>query len=164
MTNILQNSLDGDPSHGTLNAKIVETLYGEALMLADEARETFNRKREEVSDIKGNLQALALSVETLRTTTRVMHMLAWLLNQRAFFAGELSARQVKAFGPLPEVNPSDPEQVALLDRDTQEIIARSESLHGQISRLERAKLRETAANDQGSIGDIKGKLEAAFGG
>ncbi len=146
----------------TLNHKVVETLYSEALMLADEARDIFHdSNKNNAIDLKDGAE-MALSVEALRTTTRIMHMLAWLLNQRAFFAGELSAKQLNAFGLLPSDRAPDPQQLDLLSFSTRELIARSEQMHAQITRLEANRLRETAANDQGSIGDLQGKLAAAF--
>ncbi|WP_368737004.1 DUF1465 family protein, partial [Janibacter hoylei] len=51
---------------------------------------------------------LALSTEGLKTTTRMMHILAWLLNQRAYFSGELSEGQVRRNGTLPPDREADP--------------------------------------------------------
>lgn len=151
-----------DAPRETLNHKVVEALYSEALMLADEARDVFHGSNENNAIDLKSAADMALSVEALRTTTRIMHMLAWLLNQRAFFAGELSAKQLDAFGLLPSDRAPDPEQLALLNFPTRELISRSEQMHAQISRLETNRLRGTAANDQGSIGDLHGKLAAAF--
>ena len=81
---------------------------------------------------------LALSVEGLRTTTRIMHVLAWLLNQRAYYASELSEFQLRRYGTLPPDRPSDPVNLAQLDRSTQALIAASEAIHARISRLDRA--------------------------
>lgn len=146
-----------------LNQKVVETLYTEALMLADEARAAFQDTGRHPAPHRDDLTQMALSIEALRTTTRIMHMLAWLLNQRAFFSGELSAKQLDAFGRLPEDRAPDPEQLIYLPLETQELIARSEQLHAQITRLEMSRLQAAPANDRGTINDIRGKLAAAFG-
>jgi hypothetical protein len=84
-----------------LNRTIIEDLYCEALMLADEARSIFDLTPVRDMGDEANQLRLVMSVEGLRTTTRVMHVLAWLLNQRAFFAGELSETQLRRHSKLP---------------------------------------------------------------
>ena len=81
---------------------------------------------------------LALSTEGLKTTTRMMHVLAWLLNQRALFQGELSENQVRLHGALPPDRGSDEGQLALLEPETRELIADTERLHQRIARLDEA--------------------------
>src|SRR5690348_2359305 len=93
-----------------LSEPIIETLYCEALVLADEVRAAFDLSPRPVS-VNEDLVRIALSVEGLRTTTRMMHILAWLLNHRAFFTGELSEFQLRRHGTLPPDRPSDPEQL-----------------------------------------------------
>ncbi|OYZ34400.1 MAG: hypothetical protein B7Y31_11530, partial [Novosphingobium sp. 16-62-11] len=78
----------------SLNPRIVEALYAEALGLAETVRLRFERLRQDTARATGaddeDLRRVQVSCEALRTTTRVMHCLAWLLNHRAHFAGELS--------------------------------------------------------------------------
>jgi regulator of CtrA degradation len=81
---------------------------------------------------------LALSTEGLKTTTRMMHVLAWLLNQRALFSGELSESQVRLHGALPPDRGSDDRQLAMLEPETRELIAETERLHQRIARLDEA--------------------------
>src|SRR5690606_40831009 len=65
-----------------LSPTIVETLYYEALTLADEARAAFDLSgRLTAASLDEDLARIALSCEALRTTTRMMHAIAWLLNQ-----------------------------------------------------------------------------------
>lgn len=125
-----------------LSRPIIEALYSEALVLADEVRAVFalgthapdaDPESSELSKVR-----LALSTEGLKTTTRMMHILAWLLNQRAFFTGELSENQVRRHGSLPADRESDPEAVALLEPETRDLIAESERLHERIARLDEA--------------------------
>jgi regulator of CtrA degradation len=84
------------------------------------------------------MMRLALSTEGLKTTTRMMHVLAWLLNQRAFFTGELSENQVRRHGALPGDRPSDPAQLGMLEPETRELIEETERLHQRIARLDEA--------------------------
>jgi regulator of CtrA degradation len=123
-----------------LSPTIVEALYSEALLLADEARAAF--------DLSGRLSAvgqdedlarIALSCEALRTTTRMMHAIAWLLNQRAYFAGELSEFQLRRHGRLPPAQPdAAPDQLAMLGPELQDLTERTRRFYARIERLDGA--------------------------
>ncbi|HAW35230.1 MAG TPA: DUF1465 domain-containing protein, partial [Erythrobacter sp.] len=67
-----------------INCEIIEELYSQALVLADDARTVFDLRRTDTAVQPDDLTRVALSIEGLRTTTRLMHVLAWLLNQRAY--------------------------------------------------------------------------------
>ena len=121
-----------------ISQPIIEALYCEALVLADEVRAAFDLRPVDGPDSDGDRLRLAMSVEGLRTTTRVMHVLAWLLNQRAYFSGEMSEFQLRRHGTLPDDRPSDPRNLDLLEEPTRELIAQSEALHARIARLDGA--------------------------
>jgi len=122
----------------SLSGPIIEALYGEALVLADEVRAVFALGAKDPGDEEDTMVRLALSTEGLKTTTRVMHVLAWLLNQRAFFSGELSENQVRKHGALPPDRPSDKAQLAFLEPETRALIDETERLHRRIARLDEA--------------------------
>lgn len=123
-----------------LSPTIVETLYCEALVLADEARDAFDmsgRLTQVVED--EDLARIALSCEALRTTTRMMHALAWLLNQRAFFHGELSEFQLRRYGRLPPAQAEgDPAQSTMLPPDIAAMVDRTRRFYARIERLDNA--------------------------
>jgi len=123
-----------------LSPTIVEALYCEALVLADEAREAFDLSgRLAGKGYDEDLARIALSCEALRTTTRMMHAIAWLLNQRAYFAGELSEFQLRRHGRLPPPQPdADPAQLALLSPELENLIERTQRFHARIERLDAA--------------------------
>ena len=121
-----------------LTRPIIEALYSEALLLADEVRAVFALGTKEPADGDSTMVRLALSTEGLKTTTRMMHVLAWLLNQRAYFSGELSEKQVRRSNTLPADRPSDPEQLALLEPPTCDLIYETERIHKRIARLDEA--------------------------
>lgn len=121
-----------------LSRPIIEALYSEALVLADEVRAVFSAGTREPVAGENAFVRLALSTEGLKTTTRMMHVLAWLLNQRALFSGELSENQVRLHGTLPPDRGSDAAQLALLEPETRELIADTERLHERIARLDEA--------------------------
>ena len=123
-----------------LSPTIIESLYREALDLADEVRAAFDMSRPlDLAGADEDLARIALSCEALRTTTRMMHAIAWLLNQRAFFAGELSEYQLRHHGRLPAGQPlSDEDQLAMLGPSLVEMIHRTERFHARIERLDAA--------------------------
>ena len=123
-----------------LSPTIVEALYSEALLLADEARAAFDLSgRLTVTSEVEDLARIALSCEALRTTTRMMHAIAWLLNQRAYFAGELSEFQLRRHGRLPPAQPdASPDQLALLDLELQDLTERTRQFYARIARLDSA--------------------------
>ena len=145
----------------TLHEQVVEDLYAEALLLADEARAAFDIRNESSRSETADAVRIALSIEGLRTTTRVMHVLAWLLNQRAFYSGELSESQLRRYGSLGDERPSDPKSLALLEPATRALIRETERLHARVERIA-AEQRATglAANDP--IGAMQGRIAQAF--
>lgn len=145
-----------------LHVEIIEDLYSEALMLADEARAVFDLRFSDDMEDHEDLARIALSIEGLRTTTRLMHVLAWLLNQRAYRAGELSDLQMARCGKLPAERASDPGNLARLEPETRELIAESERLHARVTRLDRA--RTTAPAAETPVADLRGRIAAAFAG
>lgn len=121
-----------------LSRPIIEALYTEALVLADDVRAVFALGTQEPSEGESAMVRLALSTEGLKTTTRMMHLLAWLLNQRAYFSGELTESQVRNHGALPTDRPADPAQLRLLEPETCALIEETERLHRRVARLDHA--------------------------
>lgn len=117
---------------------IIESLYCEALVLADHVRAAFDLSQRHLPAGESDLAHIALSVEGLRTTTRVMHVLAWLLNRRAFFIGEMSEFQLRRHGRLHGDRPADPDNLARLAPEIRELIHMSAKLHARVARLDRA--------------------------
>ena len=147
-----------------LSPTIVERLYGEALALADEARGAFDLSgRLESATLDEDLARIALSCEALRTTTRMMHAIAWLLNHRAFFAGELSEFQLRRYGRLPPAHAeSDSESLALLGTELAELVGRTRRFYARIERLD-AAWRDRFAMSPAAIHRLRHRLGRAVG-
>jgi regulator of CtrA degradation len=130
-------------SHHELTPKLVDSLYTEAMLLADEARSYFDRDQ-----LSGNLApevAVAFSCESLKVTTRLMHSIAWLLNQKALRAGELSQHDADSEGrELGYAPASDSFQVGRFPTEAQMLIAASEDLYFRLQRFS-SKMRGMAA-------------------
>src|SRR5688572_12440183 len=120
-----------------INPRIVEALYGETLVLADELRLRFGGEFRAEGDAA---RQVALSCEGLRATTRTMHCLAWLLNHRAFFAGEISEFQLRRHGRLPAAVASG--DLTRLPEDAARLVRLSERLFVRVERLEMAWRRD----------------------
>ena len=147
-----------------LSPKIIESLYGEALDLADEVRGAFDMSGPlDLAGADEDLARIALSCEALRTTTRMMHAIAWLLNQRAFFAGELSEYQLRHHGRLPSGQPkSDDDHLAMLGPSLVELIRRTERFHARIERLD-AAWRQRFAGQATPVDGMRQRIGSTLG-
>jgi len=120
-----------------LTPKLVDALYVEAMVLADEARSYFDTSGRDDRLSLDPVDRVGFSCESLKVTTRLMHVIAWLLTQRAVAAGELSRDQAgesdRRLGTAPDTDallfPRLPEAAA-------ELIRASEELYGRVSRLD----------------------------
>jgi regulator of CtrA degradation len=130
--------------HHELTPKLLNSLYVEAMLLADEARSYFDRDQ-----MGGNLSpeiSVAFSCESLKVTTRLMHSIAWLLNQKAFRAGELSEDETHSDArDLGYAPASDGYQVDRFPEEAQALIAASEDLYFRLQRFS-SKMRAAPAD------------------
>lgn len=142
----------------SINPRIVEGLYCEALVLSDEVRAAFalSGRLDAAGDSEDEAR-IALSCEALRTTTRMMHAVAWLLNHRAYFAGELSEFQLRRYGKLADFPDSEPRRLALLDRETRDLIESTERFHARLKRLD-AGWREREPGTPSAVARLRERL------
>lgn len=147
----------------TINPRIVEALYSEALVLSDEVRAAFMVSgRIETAGREEDLARIALSCEALRTTTRMMHAISWLLNHRAYFMGELSEFQLRRHGRLTRDTPSDPERLAVLDGEMRDLIGATERFYARLMRLD-AGWRQPEVQAPSAIAALRERLRVAGG-
>ena len=143
-----------------ITALIVEELYCEANVLADEVRAAFAPAVSDLMPIELPLRR-ALECEGLKTTTRIMHVLAWLLNHRAFLAGQMSDLQWERHTNLPPDRAPAAEMMYLLDLQTQVLVAETQRLHARVARLDREYRAERPASAT-RIGQIHERLDRHF--
>jgi regulator of CtrA degradation len=129
-----------EQEHGRtfITRKLVDSLYVEAMVLADEARSYFD------SEATADREAMApdlrvhFACESLRVTTRLMHVIAWLLTQRAVAAGEITAADAtkpdRRLGEAPE---SDQLLARAFPAAARELIQTSQELYDRVRRLDR---------------------------
>ena len=170
---------------------LIASLYAESLVLADEARAWFEHAHQDRydDDQRGSFDTLAsaniseddpaeslrrwagrydpslriaLSCESLRLTTRLMHVIAWLLLHRAIAAGELAAGAAKE--PSNRLGPSPATDTALLAQlpcQARRMIEASERLHQRVAQLDVAMCDPALAARQ-PVNDLIQRLQSAI--
>lgn len=148
-----------------INPRIVEALYREAMALSDEVRGAFTLSgRLESVRTDEDLSRIALSSEGLRTTTRMMHAIAWLLNHRAYFMGEISEYQLRHHGRLStDMRPSDPDQLALLEPEIARIVETTHRFYQRLLRLDQ-EWRMTAPGRSSAVERLRERIERRLTG
>jgi regulator of CtrA degradation len=148
-------------SEPLLTARIVDALYTEAMLLADEARGYFDSWGRQERDGLPPETRVFFSCEALRVTTRLMHVIAWLLTRRAVAAGEIDERQAAASDRrLGEATASDPQVLAILPETARALVGATTDLYARVLRLD-ATL-DTPPVDAGPARGLLARLERAF--
>ena len=128
-----------DDASAELTPKLVDSLYVEAMVLADEARSYFDSAARDDRLGLEPVDRVGFSCESLKVTTRLMHVIAWLLTQRAVTAGELTRSQAgetdRRLGPAPN---SEEALLPRLPKPAAELIRASEELYERVRRLDEA--------------------------
>src|ERR1700761_3509069 len=100
--------MKGTSAESRIHRRLIDTLYVDAMVLADEARGYFDDAAKAARDSLDPIARVSFSCESLKVTTRLMHIIAWLLTQRAVDAGELAPRDALApsrrLGTAPETD------------------------------------------------------------
>lgn len=126
-----------------MHRRLIDTLYVDAMVLADEARGYFDETGRLERDLLEPMARVSFSCESLKVTTRLMHVIAWLLTQRAVDAGELRPKDAldpsRRLGPAPV---SDDAAVAGMPRQARGLIAASAELYRRVARLDAAQAGE----------------------
>ena len=123
-----------------VHRRLIDSLYVEAMLLADEARSYFNDAGQAERALLDPMARVVLSCESLKITTRLMHVIAWLLTQRAIEAGEMAADlgddPLRALAASPV---TEDEAMATMPEDTQSLIRASIDLYRRAERIERSR-------------------------
>ena len=147
-----------------LNPRIIESLYAEGLMLSDDVRGAFDLTRRGPHGLSGDPEdaaRIALSCEALRTTTRMMHAVAWLLNHRAYLQGEISEFQLRRHGRIAANLPqSEPARMALLAPEVRTLIMATERFYDRLVRLD-TSWREREPDGEPAIQRLRNRLTRA---
>ncbi len=120
-----------------LERRLIDSLFTEAMLLGDEARGYFDKSCRATRDALPPLERVQFSVEALKITTRLMHIISWLLTQRAVDAQEIppEAATVTAHR-LGQPIESDADAVAALPDEARALAEGSVELWRRIQRLD----------------------------
>lgn len=120
-----------------LARRLVDGLYVETMLLADEARGYFDSTGRVARDALDPLDRVVFSCEALKVTTRLMHVIAWLLTHRALDTGEIAREAAlhssRRLGP-PVI--SDTAAITKLPDEAQALVAASIDLFRRVEHLD----------------------------
>lgn len=154
----MDDSFDPSGPEARITPRLIDALYTEAMILADEARAYFD---DIGKDDRLGLEPFAqvgFACESLKVTTRIMHIVAWLLTQRAIETGEL--QQVEGRRPerrLGHATTSDPKVNDQMPLAAQQLIRASSDLYARIQRLDEGQLDDEPV--QSPARALMGRLE-----
>ena len=144
-----------------LTPKLLNALYTEAMVLADEARSYFESGRFSECAEEDSVLAVSFSCESLKVTTRLMHCIAWLLNQKALHSGELTEGESwNRDRRLGYTAASDMLMVDQFPEEARQIVLASEELFQRLQRL--SSRMENQRQDESAVQAMFRKLESAF--
>lgn len=160
---MVMNESDMSKPQVRITSRLIDSLYTEAMLLADEARSYFDDAGREERSTLQPFARVGFACESLKVTTRIMHIVAWLLTQRAIESGEIAARD----GQRPErrlgnAQDSDPLVVGTLPASAQKLINSSADLYARVKRLDEGGLEVDAP--QSPARALMGRLERGLGG
>ena len=154
--------MDDGPREIRLRGRLVNSLYTEAMLLADEARAYFDQAGREHREALDPLRRVTLSCESLKITTRLMHVLAWLLTERAIEIGQTDETEAGAIGRrLGEAAPTHVEATEGLPAQAIALIDASQDLYARVRRLEN-DASATAVTATSPALSLLDRLERAF--
>ena len=146
-----------------ITSRLIDSLYTEAMLLADEARAYFDDAGRDERSTLEPFARVGFACESLKVTTRIKHIVGWLLTQRAIEAGEIVPRA----GRRPErklghAQDTDPAVVEALPPSARKLIGSSVDLYARVKRLDEGVV-ETDAR-QSPARALMGRLERGLGG
>ena len=139
----MNDSIDIYQPEARITPRLVDAFYTEAMLLADEARSYFDQAgREARSELEPFLR-VGFACESLKVTTRIMHIVAWLLTQKAVETGEIKG----ADGRRPErrlgkASDSDPLVVDQLPDAAKRLVGASADLYARVKRLDEGQVAD----------------------
>ncbi|MEA3079341.1 MAG: regulator of CtrA degradation [Sphingomonadales bacterium] len=160
---LLMNESDMLRPQVRITSRLIDSLYTEAMLLADEARSYFDEAGRDERSTLEPFARVGFACESLKVTTRIMHIVAWLLTQRAIESGEIPGRD----GRRPErrlghAQDTDPAVLAVLPPSAQRLIGVSADLYARVKRLDEGGLEADAP--QSPARALMGRLERGLGG
>jgi len=160
---MIMDESDTPQPQARITSRLIDSLYTEAMLLADEARSYFDEAGRDERATLEPVMRVGFACESLKVTTRIMHIVAWLLTQRAIEAGEIPG----SAGRRPErklghAQDSDAAVMAALPPAAQRLVSASADLYARVKRLDEGGLENEAT--QSPARALMGRLERGLGG
>ena len=154
----MTDSIDDWGPQARITPRLIDSLYTEAMLLADEARAYFDEAGRDERQLLEPFARVGFACESLKVTTRIMHIVAWLLTQRAVESGELQVVD----GQRPErrlghATHSDPLVIGQLPPAAQRLVTSSTELYSRVARLDQGAIDDEPA--QSPARALMGRLE-----
>ena len=146
-----------------ITSRLIDSLYTEAMLLADEARSYFDDAGRDERATLEPFARVGFACESLKVTTRIMHIVAWLLTQRAIESGEIPG----GAGRRPErklghAQDSDAAVIATLPPAAQRLVSASADLYARVKRLDEGGMETKVPVSPARA--LMGRLERGLGG
>ena len=146
-----------------MHRRVIDTLYIDAMVLADEARSYFDDGGRADRETLDPMARVSFSCESLKVTTRLMHVIAWLLTQRAVDAGEMAPRDAldpsRRLGAAPV---SEPAALAALPESARALISASRDLYHRVARLDESQIDIAPVSASSPVHAMHDRLAMAF--
>jgi regulator of CtrA degradation len=124
-----------------ITSRLIDSLYTEAMLLADEARSYFDDAGRDERSMLEPFARVGFACESLKVTTRIMHIVAWLLTQRAIESGEIATiRGRRPERRLGNAQDSDRAVVDQLPEAARKLIDASSDLYARVKRIDEGQL------------------------
>ena len=154
----MTDATDNFGPQSRITPRLIDSLYTEAMLLADEARAYFDETGRDERLALEPFARVGFACESLKVTTRIMHIVAWLLTQRAIESGEIGVQA----GRRPErrlghATDSDPLVIGQLPPVAQRLVTASADLYARVARLDQGEI--DAAPVQSPARALMGRLE-----
>ena len=156
-----------------LHRRLVDGLYVEAMVMADEARTYFDIR--ETAEPSGNalgggdgawddpMRRVAFACESLKVTTRLMHIIAWLLSQRAWQRGEIDDIEMRDEKyRLGHAAGTDPAMAASFPFAARALIDASQDLYERVARLQERMANSRMKVEPSPARALMERLSTAF--
>ncbi|MEA3018119.1 MAG: regulator of CtrA degradation [Sphingomonadales bacterium] len=144
--------MDDTETSAELTPRVIDSLYVEAMVLADEARAYFDSAgRDERLGLDPVLR-IGFACESLKVTTRLMQVVAWLMTRRAVAAGDLPATAAhsaeRRLGDAPE---SDEALLPRLPAAAADLVRASRDLYDRVRRIDEGAAPEPQSSPARSL-------------
>ena len=124
-----------------ITPRLIDSLYTEAMLLADEARAYFDEEGRDERATLPPFVRVGFACESLKVTTRIMHIVAWLLTQKAVETGEIMSPDGRR--PERRLGKASDSDVAVVDQlpdSAQRLVNASVDLYARIKRLDEGQM------------------------